>query len=205
MNNFEQYSLTIRVEKDIKEAFDSFAKNRNMTQRNALCYLLDFVNEYDPRFTDEEQKLVDDASNAVGKTKAEITYFLWLRYLRNFANRPKSEIDPNPKYSKYASARRSEKLLREMMDNNDNSTERMDKKYINLTSLIDYSRTQKTLNGGFEIGRNVAKRCIEKFAHEIEKHHKKHNLQSGHNLLAYLERKTKTTKLQVLEGDNDAE
>ena len=76
-----------------------------------------------------------------------------------------------------------------VLNHNNEAKEWYNKMYISKTALVEYSNKLKELNPDMQqCNKSVINRCLERQAELISEHHKKHDLQEGHNIKAHYER-----------------
>ena len=192
--NKNERSLYIgRVKQSERNAFEQLVNDSNFdTHKQLFTAMLNTYQSLRPEFDNAESAVMQEARALAPKNFDKSIKRAALRYAKSIIEQKDKlprPVDISLKNSAKSADARVDALLEEIFKNNNEAVHWYDKILLTKSSILDYSKKQKSFDPtNIAMGKVVLDRALERYKEQIEQHHEEHKLADNHNIVAHYER-----------------
>lgn len=192
--NKNERSLYIgRVNQSERKVFEQLVNNSSKeTHKRLFMAMLNTYQSLRPEFDDAESAIMQEARALAPKNFDKSIKRATLRYAKSIIeqkNKLPRPVDTKLKNSAKSADARADALIEEIFKNNNEAIHWYDKILLTKSSILDYSKKQKSLNPtSIAMGKVVLDRALERYEERIRQHTQEHKLADNHNIVAHYER-----------------
>ena len=193
VNKIERSLYIGRVKQSEREVFEQLVNNSNKeTHKQLFMAMLNNYQSLHPEFDSAESAIMKEARELAPKNFDRSIKRAALRYAKSIIeqkNKPPRTVDTSLKNSAKSADARADALIEEIFKHNNEAVDWYDKILLTKSSILDYSKKQKSLRlTSIAMGKVVLDRVLERYEKRIRQHHEEHKLADNHNIVAYYER-----------------
>lgn len=192
-NKIERSLYIGRVKQSERKAFEQLVNNSNKeTHKQLFTAMLNTYQSLRPEFDNAESAIMQEARVLAPKNFDRSMKRAALRYAKNIIeqkDRTPRPVDTKLKNSAKSADARADALLEEIFMNNNKAIHWYDKILLTKSSILDYSKKQKSFRPtSIAMGKVVLDRALERYEERIRQHTQEHKLADNHNIIAHYER-----------------